>query len=446
MKKRYFYLFIGAFFVMAASFIIVKFKHAERSKAETFYPLLKAKGHSSEEWKTITARFETLMKTVKTNASDLPSRLALTALFIGEARTTGNHKYYDAAAMKFVDEILEREPSNFEALSFKAMIQLSQHHFAEGIETAIKARALNPHNSFIHAVLVDGYVELGDYAAAIESAEKMITIRPDARSYSRISYLREIHGDYPGAIGAMKLAVDAGPPGDEATEWTRVQLGQLYEHTGDWNNAEKCYDQSLQYRPTYAYALAGKARIATAREEHETAIWYCLQSDSLVNDYAIKAQLARLYDITGENTKARKVYAEVITAMSKEAEEVDGDENVGHYADLELAHLFLETKNNDKAVKHAVAEYNRRPRNIDVNETLAWAYFMDGNVQGAFALIETALRTNSQNPVLLCRAGLIYAKNGDVAKARTLLKKAISSNSNLPTSLRKQAEETFKLL
>jgi hypothetical protein len=54
--------------------------------------------------------------------------------------------------------------------------------------------------------LVDGNVEMGNYATAIEEADKMISIRPDIRSYSRASYLREIHGDYPGAIDAMKLA------------------------------------------------------------------------------------------------------------------------------------------------------------------------------------------------------------------------------------------------
>ncbi len=42
---------------------------------------------------------------------------------------------------------------------------------------------------------------------------RMVSIRPDIRSYSRISYLREIHGDIPGAIEAMELAVEAGAPG-----------------------------------------------------------------------------------------------------------------------------------------------------------------------------------------------------------------------------------------
>jgi len=79
---------------------------------------------------------------------------------------------------------------------------------------------------------------MGNYDTAVDKADKMVSIRPDLRSYSRISYLREIHGDNTGAIDAMKLAVDAGAAGDEATEWARIQLAKLYEHTGQLKYAK----------------------------------------------------------------------------------------------------------------------------------------------------------------------------------------------------------------
>ena len=131
------------------------------------------------------------------------------------------------AAMKYVNEVLEKDPLHFEALTFKSLLYLSQHHFADGLAMAEKARAINPYNAFVHGILVDGNVEMGNYFAAVEEADIMMSIRPDMRSYSRVSYLREIHGDYPGAIEAMKLAVDAGPPGDEATEWARSSTGKI---------------------------------------------------------------------------------------------------------------------------------------------------------------------------------------------------------------------------
>ena len=97
----------------------------------------------------------------------------------------------------------------------------------------------------------------------------------------------------------MKLAVDAGAPGDEATEWTRVHLGHLYENTGDLKHAEMNYIISLEYRPGYAYALAGMGG-AAFNNDYEKAIEYYMQADSLVNDYSFKEQLTDIYLATGQ--------------------------------------------------------------------------------------------------------------------------------------------------
>ena len=148
----------------------------------------------------------------------------------------------------------------------KSLIYLSQHHFADGLALAEKAKSINPYNAYVMGLAVDGNVEMGNYDAAVADADKMLSISPDIRSYSRASYLREIYGDYPGAIDAMKMAVEAGAPGDETTEWSRVQLGHLYENIGDILNAKMHYMIALQERPGYAYAFAGLARIAMAEK------------------------------------------------------------------------------------------------------------------------------------------------------------------------------------
>jgi competence CoiA-like predicted nuclease len=59
--------------------------------------------------------------------------------------------------------------------------------------------------------------------------------------------------------------------------------------------------------------------------------------------------------------------------MVKAAELSSKDETAGHYADREMAYAHLAVHNTDKALEHALLEYNRRPDNIDANETLAWA-------------------------------------------------------------------------
>src|SRR2546423_150528 len=140
-------------------------------------------------------------------------------------------------------------------------------------------------------LLVDGNVEMGNYDTAVSYADKMVSIRPDLTSYSRVSYLREIFGDYAGSINAMQMAVEAGGAGDEHTEWTRYQLANLYQKTNNYKKADTLYQLSLSMRPNYAYAIAGLAQIAMANKDYAKAISLYEKADSVVDDYSIKEEL-----------------------------------------------------------------------------------------------------------------------------------------------------------
>jgi tetratricopeptide (TPR) repeat protein len=277
--------------------------------------------------------------------------------------------------------------------------------------------------------MVDGNVEMGNYDSAVANADKMVSIRPDLTSYSRVSYLREIFGNYKSAIDAMKMAADAGGRGDEHTEWTRVQLASLYEKTGDYKTAEELYRTSLSMRPDYPYALAGLARVAVAANDTKKAIALYEKADGLISDNSIKEELVDLYRQSGQNKKGEDLAKAIIEDLSKDAEAGDKDETIGHYADRELAHAYLQVNNTEKALEHAMLEYNRRPGNIDVNETVAWVYYNKGEYNKALPYIKTALQTNSKNPVLLSRAGLIFLKTGEKEMAKTMLQQASFAKS-----------------
>ncbi len=444
MKKNYIYAFVLILFIASIGLIILKYQNKDAAA----YKMLDRKGAIAEtkEWATTRSYASSLSETLKKNPSDVKSSLALAALFIQEARVTGNHVYYDKAAMKYVNNVLTSDPSNFDALTFKALIYLSQHHFADGLAIAQKAQQINPYNAFIYGLLVDADVEMGNYDSAVANSDRMVSIRPDLKSYSRISYLREIYGDYPGAIQAMKMAVDAGGPGDEATEWTRVQLGHLYENTGDLKSAEMHYLIALNERPDYAYAFAGLARIALASKDYAKAIAYYKKADLMVNDYSFKEEMAEAYKLSGRKEEADDIANNVIKGMSKDAQSGKNDENIGHYADRELAYAYLKINDYNKALEHALLEYNRRPDNIDVNETVAWVYYCKGDYAKGLPYMKVALKTNSKNPTLLCHAGLIYAKAGDKTTARNNLQAALQSNPNIVETLKTESTNTLKTL
>jgi tetratricopeptide (TPR) repeat protein len=448
MNKKLLYMALCILFIGSVGFIVIKYRHDEVKKETTVYTLLPRKDMltKTDEWISTKKNTDILQKKIAANPADTKSIIALANYFILEARVTGNYAYYDMAAMKLVNDVLKTDAGNFEALTLKSLVYLSQHHFADGLATAQQARNIIPYNAFVQGILVDGNVEMGNYDSALACAQTMMNIRPDLRSYARASYLREIYGDYPGAIEAMKMAVDAGAAGDEATEWSRIQLGHLYENTGDLKNAAMNYQIALNERPGYMYALAGMARLALAAKDYSKAIDYYQQAAKDAIEGAFKEEMAIAYLLSGQKEKATELTKAVIAELDKNAKTANADESIGHYADKELAYAYLSLNNFDKALEHALLEYNRRPKNIEVNETLAWVYYKKGEAAKALPYLQAALITSSKNPTLLCRAGLIYAKNGDVGNAKILLQEGLKNNPNIDGLLKAEVMQAQKEL
>jgi tetratricopeptide (TPR) repeat protein len=393
----------------------------------------------SAEWLNTRQAIKDLLDVIEINPQDYKAKLNLAQAYIQEARITGDHAYYDQSALDLLDDVIAAEPGNFDAICCKATVLLSQHHFAEGLEVAQQGMKMNPNNAFIYGLMCDAYVELGNYQEAVKMSDKMISIRPDLRSYSRISYLREIHGQTKGAVEAAKLAVSSGYPGLEQTEWARMILAHLYESTGELDSAEIQFKIALQERPDYAYAIAGLGKVAKARGNYKEAIVYFEKAKRLIIDYSFADELTDLYRLNKEDQKAEKSAQEVIEMLSPVSNADEGATAHGHYADRELAYAYLKINNVSKALEHAGIEYLRRPMNIDACETLAWTKFKNGETEAANKLMTIALRTNSNNPVLLCRAGLIKMKSGESVAGKKLLKRALETNPFLENSLKLEA-------
>ncbi len=440
MKKNKKWIGAGMIIVMISlvAFIIVY----KGNQKDEILPLKERHGAlaNNPEWAKTKEQVAKLIQKIKDNPDAAEPRVQLAQAYMLEARITGDHQYYDMAALRLLNSVLKKDPNQFEALCFKSMVLLSQHHFTDGLALAKQAAVINPYNAFVYGLVIDGNVETGNYDEAVKNSDKMVSIRPDLSSYSRISYLREIYGDNDGAIDAMKLAVSAGFPGLEQTSWCRTQLGKLYENKGDLQDAKLQYEIALSQRPDYAYAYAGLGRIDKYQKNYKQAIADVQKAQSLVNDYGFYDELSDLYKLNGEPEKAKQTAEDLASKLNKDAQVGNSDDQIGHYADKELAYAYLKTGNYDKALEHALIEYNRRPDNIDVNQALAWVNYKIGNVKDADKYMIVALKTNSQNPTLLCEAGIIKSKNGDKIKGNSLIKKAISLDPYISQDLQNEVK------
>jgi tetratricopeptide (TPR) repeat protein len=153
---------------------------------------------------------------LKKNPDDLQQYINLASAFITEGRITGNTTYYNNAALQMLAKVIKSNTANndlnFQAYTLQSSVLLNYHQFKDALQSAEKGVAINNYSSGIYGALIDANVELGNYDKAVAYCDKMLSLRPDLRSYSRASYLRQIYGENKGAIQAMTMAVEAGVP------------------------------------------------------------------------------------------------------------------------------------------------------------------------------------------------------------------------------------------
>jgi tetratricopeptide (TPR) repeat protein len=235
---------------------------------------------------------------------------------------------------------------------------------------------------------------LGDYDQAVANSDKMQALKPSLEAYSRASYLREIYGDYNGAIEAMKLAVQAGLPGSEPQCWSRNTLGDLYLKTGDIAKAEEQFKINLTMRPSYAFSFAGLAKVEQNKQNYDGALAWLDSAAAVMPEFSFHEQMAEIYALKGDNEKAQDKYAEVLEMLKE-------DEESGHLVSLELAKVYLKMNKLEEAKKYAMMEYKVRPGNIDVNKELAMIAYKEKDLSGFQKYLQAAKRTGSKDPELL---------------------------------------------
>ena len=331
---------------------------------------------SPDERLMIKKSYDKAIEELKANPDAPKSYLSLAAIYVTIGRITGNGGYYSNAALNVLGKVLDNESSTqdqrFQALSLKSAVLMNMHQFKDALAVANDGLNISAYNSGLWGAIVDAQVELGHYKEAVEASDKMLSLRPDLRSYSRASYLRQIYGDNPGAIEAMKMAVESGVPGLETTEWARVQLGDLYYNTGNVDSAKLLYRMSLVYRPNYPYANMGMARAERARQEWDTAIGSTKLAIRVMSESSFIAYLADLYEMKGDAAKSAEVRKDVLRLLKEAQDKEPKDAAVKHNGAREMAAAYLHTGDLDKAQEWAKKDYDMRPDNIDANDLMAW--------------------------------------------------------------------------
>ena len=336
-------------------------------------------------------------------------RLAQALLQLGNETGTQTETVPEAEGL--LAEAADREPDHYYARTLQASLFNTLHQFERARDLSRELLAEFPHHAYVHGTLIDALVELGEYDEAVRVSDRLQSLKPGLPAYSRASYLRELHGDTEGAIGAMRLAADAAPGGRPERAWALYNLANLYLGSAKPDTAAYIYRGILEESPGFAPALAGLGHVSLVKGDAAQAVRQLEESRALMPLESTDELLVEAYLAAGDTRKADAAADRVLAALH-------AARDMGEVVDMEEADFLLDRGDRlPQALEMARAQQARRPGHLHANETLAWALYKTGQPAQAVPYIERAMRLGTGDAMVHYRAARIYQAAGQRAEA-----------------------------
>ena len=344
---------------------------------------------------------------------------ALGVAYVEQARVTTDPTYYPKAEGAARRSLTVRPDDNANALVALGALANARHDFEAAQRYARDAIAINGFDADAYAVLVDAQTQLGHAAAATESVQRLLDLRPGLSAYARASYDLEQRGRVDQAADLMRSALAAAVASHDIA-FCRNQLGDLAFATGDLTTADREYAAGLMADPSSMMLRRGRARVAAARGNLAPALASYAEltrrapTPSHLLEYAELLRAAGRDDDAREQVELASAAHTLFTANGG----VDGLVGVA---------LAAAANRPDDAVREAGAEWARR-QHADVADAMGWALHLAGRDSEAVRYARRAVDTGARSAEYAYHLGLIELSLGDQRAARDHLARALEIN------------------
>ncbi len=386
--------------------------------------------HKGDE--EIDREIKRLQDQARSNPDRADSMKRLGWAFIAKARLSYDPGYYKLGEQCALC-IRSKNDDDPDALLLQGHILQSLHKFKDAEPIARKLVMIR-NEAFDYALLGDVLMEQGRLDEAVGAYQKMIDLKPDLQSYTRVAHMRWLKGDLDGAIKVMRMAVTSGSPRDsEPTAWAYTRLGIYELQAGDTEIATKSAEIAFQFAPNYAAALLLRGRILLAQGKAEEAIESLQHAATLTRLAEYEWTLADALREAGHPQAAEEVERSLIR---------DGAMN-----DPRTFSLYLATRGQQvqKALHLAQDELNTRA-DVFTIDALAWALNANGRVPEALEYSKKTLTEGTQDARLFYHAGRIALAAGDYADAERSFVLSDRIKQMLMPSERDDLEKQFAVL
>ena len=361
-----------------------------------------------------------LQAKLRVHPGDAQGWAALGFAYVEQARITADPTYYPKAQQALA-RARQIAPGAALTLTGEATLAAARHDFGGALRLADKAVAADQYSAQAHAVRSDALTELGRYGEALVAAQRTNNLRPGTSTFARLSYAEELRGHLRKASRRMAEAARAASTASSYA-FASFHLGELARAEGNSKAAARHYAAALQADPTYAPAMAGRARLAVARGDLAAAERDYLQVVQRLPLVEYVVELGEFYEATGRPDLARQEWA--VARASAALARANGV-----VTDLETALFEADHGSPAAALTAARAEWSRR-HSIHAADALGWALHAAGRDRLALRYADLATRLGTQDARLLFHRGAIEAAVGRDADAARHLRSAVRLDDN----------------
>ncbi len=315
----------------------------------------------------------------------------------------------DSAAYLAADDALVRslrlDPERPETTRSLAVAAVGLHRFAEGADFATRTLARWPQDRMAMAALVDAQIELGRYDEAADNAAALVSLRPDAVSLPRLSYVHQIRGELDEALSLMLTArtAAAGAPAEIAR--INLFLAELHHQMGDVGGAESFYELAAAHESMAGRAFVGLAQLAVERGDAASAAELLDRPGVAQDGLTALETRAYLSSLVGDQDGVEQ-------ALSRIRAVTEGSLAAGIGVDPGVVLVEADLGDPVRAVELGELVLAAQPGSIAAHDALAWAAHRRGDRVTASEHIELARRTGTLDPRILGHAATI-AEQGE---------------------------------
>lgn len=396
--------------------------------------LMLAHGYGYEPLTEVAAKWR---ERVAEDADDYVSRTRLGRSLLGLARETGDLTLYERGE-RHLRRAVADAPGDVSAETGFAAALSAQHEFGAALDILTEIHDRLPNDLGIRAAIADAQISIGDYEEGFAAVDDLAGELPDnAATLSRQAYVAALTGRNDDAVElarrALILSADLGlRPSDSAASW--FQLGSYQYQAGLVGDAEASLRSALTIDAGHlgSRELLGKVLVAENRLDEAATLYEDILEETPAAD--LHGLLAEIYTAQGRDGDA----AEQLATGQALAEE-----QIGRFP-AERRHLagFLADVAPDLSLELARADAETR-HDVYGLDVLAWALYLNDDIDGAREQMERALRLDTEDAPMLFHAGMIAVAAGDRDAGRDYLERALELNPRFDLSDAALAQATL---